>query len=303
MNLSSMSNFLKFFIITTIAISIYPLKGYSYVTVIEKNCTESEFNLNATLKKMVIAKGICRQSLDILPHEISKQRKDVLFLFFKNDPFRYVLAYSTEEGTLNNIPTLILKLTLDIDSLKKTLINLGIYFDLGTIKCNIETENFDVEDNEILTNLTILSNVQRSNSSESIKLSLKKYKTHIYSGTLEFNNLRWSTTAKSLFSLWEKLWSYYFNQSNLKQRFFKKIYVNVGPWATISGLFKFYNELKNKKELLCSVKLISINFNKGVYGEFDIVTSNYNRVIELLTNLFENRGLEYNIKVATEDGN
>lgn len=299
MNLKSVNNFLKLLII--LFVCIYPLKVYSYIQVIEENCTESNFNLNATLKNSILAKGIYKQSLEIIPHKISEQRQDALFLFFQNDPLRYVISYKTEENIVNNVPILTLNLTLDINAIKNTLINLGVYFDVGKLKCNIKTENFETDDNEILENLITLSNIEMSNSTESIKVSINKHKKDIYIGTLEFNSLKWSSTSDSLSSLWEKLWSYYFNQLSIQYKFYKEILVYAGPWATTSGFFRFYKELNSKKELLSFVELVAINFNKGVYGEFIIITSNPQKVIKLISGWFEERNLEYTIKVV--DGN
>lgn len=300
MNLRYKINIVIFFVLV-IFFSIFTcnrLLASNYIIITQSNCTSRDFNFNATIKNNILAQGLLKEAVKILPYDLDDQGKMSLLDFFKQNPLKYVLSYNELEKKNGNENILELKVFIDVDGLKNVLINIGAYFK-DNLTCKLIIENFDEQDFIHLSNLLSLSGITKTDYSSRLQLDLKKINNSLYTGTLTFNGQVWAGTSKTLYELWEKLWKNYFNLPEVRNKFFSKIKVFAGPWVTISG-FRYFDEiLHQKKEILDSVKLIKIEFNKGIYGYWEISSINPSRTTSYLNNYFGKRGMKFRISLSS----
>ena len=270
-----------------------------YITVEEYNCTSSKFNFNATLRNSILSKGILQQSIQLIPYKLEKEKMLALESFFNENPLRYVLSYKEREIKYNHESILAVDILSDMDALKNSLINLGIYFKKSKIKCKLEVENFDKQDFVNLSNLLLLTGVLKIDNINELQLNIKKIKNSLYTGSLKYNNYIWVGTSKSIYKLWEILWKNYFNLPSIKDKFFSKIIIYAGPWITTSGLKYFNDQIKERKEIIDKIELIKIEFNEGIFGKWKIISIRPSEVMSYLNKYFGERDMKVKIRLIS----
>ncbi len=265
------------------------------ITLEQYNCTAKDFNLNSTLKNQIFSKALIKETEEILPYRLSENRTEILHHFFEQNAVKYITIYNYSEITRGNSTYLKISINPNINSLKTSLINLGIFLNKKT-QCEINTENFDQQDFTELKNLCVLSNIYESNNTAPSHLTIKKISKSLYTGILKYKDNFWSATSDTLSGLWETLWGNYFNLPEIRAMYSKRIILWAGPWVTTSGLEGFWDILKNKHELIEGVSLISIEFNEGIYGKWEIISTRAELIKSFLSDYLGKRNMDFKIQ-------
>ncbi len=214
---------IKFFLLLFFLFITYSISFAEFIKIEEQNCTSTEFNLNATLRNKILSKALVNESLKIMSTKLDEEKIKILNKLFEQSSLNYVLSYKDHEEKSQNSTSLIVELKLDIESIKKTLMNIGVYFNQKVVVTQMETENFEGPDLQSLDNLLKLSGITVDDNVSELKLYIRKVNDSLYTGTLKYKDHYWSGTKKTVSLNYGKLYGeIFFNLPEIKDKFFLK---------------------------------------------------------------------------------
>lgn len=265
---------------------VHVSKSFKNKEVFEQNFPE--------LREKALVQGAIQEINKILPSSLSGKREEVFKEYLKDKIDNYVLSYSQERKVkIQNKYSLIMNLSLNVRALKDLLKNWGTYYtSQGRWGYSLKGE-LNKQNREKLAKYRAMSGLTRKSSGLPV-LEIQRTENNNWSGNLEGEEKSWSVKDSSLAGLWKGLWSNYFSDPKIQDRVEKEVFVNMGVWASISGVRDFDKKLQGREYLLDKAVLKHIWFKaQGISACWRIVTIDPRPLKEYFSDFAGSRRLDY----------
>lgn len=244
------------------------------------------------------AEAVTATALELLPGQISEERRLLLKEYFSERAGGYLIGY---KEVASNREETGLNLTMDVNVNRKTLRtglqDMGIYYTADrqlpvTFRHQGELTQ---EDLESVRQLILLTGLKRDLDVQP-EFLLQREGEKLWKGRLIFEGRDWVSIKKDIPELWFDLWKRYFGRKEMRENASSSTQLRISGWFTPDGVHDFDRVLQGWVSAVQEVRLVEMEMlPSGVAATWDVRVVNGGLLESRLRAFLPARGLEFGI--------
>lgn len=213
-----------------------------------------------------------------------------------------VMSYS-EVGRIHSDSALKLRIEvrIDRDSLRKLLKESGFYYSAySPIVFELKTTGLTLRERQTIDRLKAMSGM-RSRPGGNPVLTVSRDATERWTARMEYKDKSLAAVHRDPQELWFSIWSKYFSQKDVRDKFVYSLHLSIGGWPTVEAMRLFDELFTGWNKAVENKQLMEVISDYGrLIGKWRVETRDVHLLQRRLAGFSEKRALDFKLVSVKE---